>query len=898
MTEVKCQCNIKLNPVIANNKQRRLQTTNNEVVDNILYESGALTMGLMVYYVASEFQNTFDAAPNALSSVEDTQRVLIVMTMFISLWSIGGFFIGFMFWKQLKMQTIATRLTSSTQASNTIYPKSCKDGSPLATTQMQTKLLHYVFSVVPTIFTNNAQSSFLLTLQNELRRHHIYWKLWSRSPTDRLPVLIVCQILTSHTLTFFLLAILYDFQRPDDDGSCRSYTTENACLHRKSLFDSTETYCKWTNRISPNITVDTQLCIYNDIDFSFEVMIYCAVVGSLFTAILMRPIDLMFSVLSSPLDPAAVNKIQPARSPQTREVNERRPTIQKMHITTQRRMYRNRSKFIPQETHLAHNEALHLINLLARSQSNRPSILGERLHNPTMIDDVETSRPPEHVMSEFAPSAQYALHSGVGALLESIRETRARLLQLSPQINELDLKLFDERWDLHAHGTTEYSVAVASSSLFFSSAEVISDEMECAQKDIRRIKPALRSVPDDEQRGIEILHLFVLDLLGRDTLEANIYRDKTNEDYTSLNLVGRREKVLCAIILISLNVFFFYFSILRGYQKGLHWQQIYLRTCIIQVLADILIFQTCECLYVNVFLPRLVSRKHLDDVRQVLESCIQQLCAVPGFQNSKSFANDMVNVPDYFFVSTNVAKAYPTLLESAIVLSYRSYLPNECLAQKWKKHQLHQEQQFSNDILSFIQKTPSFLISLAAIEIFGTIPIEIQRMFIRFIQPMVLSGAALTCLKIKEKYGLLYALLMLLGLATVIAVVFWMYFKYHAQDEQNTNLVKPINKEEDEAIIELATHPILLADSGEVNGISFENMVESLVSSSHPDISDQDFSLSDHSLGSNNLDGNYSLSWSENDDNASEDAFFSSSSLYLSELPHGDDKVSSDSDNI
>jgi hypothetical protein len=258
----------------------------------------------------------------------------------------------------------------------------------------------------------------------------------------------------------------------------------------------------------------------------------------------------------------------------------------------------------------------------------------------------------------------------------------------------------------------------------------------------------------------------------------------------------------------------------------------------------------------------------------------------------------MVNVPDYFFVSTNAAKAYPTLLESVIVLSYRSYLPNECLAQKWKKHQLHQEQQVSNNILSFIQKTFSFLISFAAIEIFGTVPIEIQRMFIRFTQPIVLSGAALTCLKIKEKYGLLNAVLILLGPATVIAVVVWMYFKYHVQDERNTNLVKPTDKEEDKAIIELPTLPIFLADSSEANSISLENMFESSMPSSHPDILDQDFSLSDSSLDSNDLDGEYSLSSSEDDDDTSEDISFSNSSLYLSELSHWDDKISSDSDNI
>jgi hypothetical protein len=237
-------------------------------------------------------------------------------------------------------------------------------------------------------------------------------------------------------------------------------------------------------------------------------------------------------------------------------------------------------------------------------------------------------------------------------------------------------------------------------------------------------------------------------------------------------------------------------------------------------------------------------------------------------------------------------------LESAIVLSYRSYLPNEWLAQKWKKHQFHQEQQVSNDILSFIQRTFSFLISFATIEIFGTIPIEMQRMFIRFIQPMLLSGAALTCLKVREKYGLLNALLMLLGPATVIAVVVWMYFKYHVQDERSTNVVKPTNKEEDEAIIELATRPILLADSSEANSISLENRFESSMPSSHPDISDQDFSLSDSSLDSNHLGGEYSLTSSEDHDDTSDDISFSNSSLYLSELSHWDDKISSDSDNI
>jgi hypothetical protein len=215
----------------------------------------------------------------------------------------------------------------------------------------------------------------------------------------------------------------------------------------------------------------------------------------------------------------------------------------------------------------------------------------------------------------------------------------------------------------------------------------------------------------------------------------------------------------------------------------------------------------------------------------------------------------MVNVPDYFFVSTNVAKAYPALLESAIVLSYRSHLPNECLAQKWKKYQFHREQQVSNDILSFIQKTFSFLISLAAIEIFDTVPIELQRMFIRFTQPMVLSGAALTCLKLKDKFGLLYSVFIILGPAIGITVLIWVYFNHHTQERSRSGIVQHYDDQHKDGLI--AEHkeannssPIVIADRSNDQIISLQNMLESFQSS----ISCREFSLSNSSMKSDNLD--------------------------------------------
>jgi hypothetical protein len=44
----------------------------------------------------------------------------------------------------------------------------------------------------------------------------------------------------------------------------------------------------------------------------------------------------------------------------------------------------------------------------------------------------------------------------------------------------------------------------------------------------------------------------------------------------------------------------------------------------------------------------------------------------------------LLNAPDYLFVSTQIAKTYPDLLESILVLLYQTYLPGEELSKSWR----------------------------------------------------------------------------------------------------------------------------------------------------------------------------------------------------------------------
>ena len=79
----------------------------------------------------------------------------------------------------------------------------------------------------------------------------------------------------------------------------------------------------------------------------------------------------------------------------------------------------------------------------------------------------------------------------------------------------------------------------------------------------------------DEHIGIEMMHLFVLDLLGRETPAARIFEVKAKEDFIHTKVVTRRTKVFCFVFLFFLNSFFAFFTILRGYSKGYDWQSLY-----------------------------------------------------------------------------------------------------------------------------------------------------------------------------------------------------------------------------------------------------------------------------------------------------------------------------------
>jgi len=169
--------------------------------------------------------------------------------------------------------------------------------------------------------------------------------------------------------------------------------------------------------------------------------------------------------------------------------------------------------------------------------------------------------------------------------------------------------------------------------------------------------------------------------------------------------------------------------------------------------------------WINCAIPVLVS----DEVRRVGESItevVAHLCSESAVE-SRFF----LNAPDYLFVSTNVAKKFPYLMESILVQAYNNHVPGE-LARKWqtgsiaRMHRRNRRRQFT-----------VFGLFLRTLQYIGTAPFVIHRMFIRFLQPFVFSGLLLL-------WQLIVSNVIYIAIAVFCVLVILAYGLYRRYQEQ------------------------------------------------------------------------------------------------------------------
>ena len=230
--------------------------------------------------------------------------------------------------------------------------------------------------------------------------------------------------------------------------------------------------------------------------------------------------------------------------------------------------------------------------------------------------------------------------------------------------------------------------------------------------------------------GVKVLELFVMDLIGRHSHEADIFSNQVNP-FTDTVVVPWGLKCLAMSVLLMVNGYFIFSCMLYGKSQGLVWQRGWLIGSLVNLLLDIFIKQVNIVVVVYYFIPNMILQRALT-AKQIIRKEISNICQlVNSFdraadQNSQ-LAAATFSATDYLFVSTRVAKAFPNLLESAIVLSYRSPTVSSSQSREWGLSSTTRDRAAEDSLLAGLR---SWITSMLLI--FGGLSTSMQVLLISF----------------------------------------------------------------------------------------------------------------------------------------------------------------------
>jgi hypothetical protein len=763
---VTCSC------ILPATSQRRQLTSSQAAANSALEQTGVSHVAALTAYVGENFAGTLAGAAD-MNSAAAFRKVLIVIVAFIVLWT-GGFAIvlSAAFRKKVHAGVHKEQKTSFERLKR--YAQAAR--SPVA---IGDYLRNYVDQVFPSAFKDKPS---LECLFDEVYKHHRYGLILSCSndeKSDQNRIVTGVRLLTVQTMLMFLLAVFYELQAPSDDGSCKTHMVEQSCLARKSIIQAHSTYCQWSENSLREMT-----CSYREPTFSYLTIAYVSVVISMVTALVSSPIDYFFNMLAAPtadsvkmnaVDTFGTRMVNRARRASVSAATAVSAAIKRTAEATEKRWGRANfeTREVPEATKVAHALAIAATPslqskaqdlMLRRLASGRAIVSKYTVVNPSRADhaddsdsDIDNDDKDEAVSSssdEDIRGGSSTLASGERgeAKQEAVGDTTPRTLiatifgsrdevstkkftQLAGEIDVQrralhgsEIEEFDGSWGIDPTGEFVKRDSLSWTGYHrIDAAANIKNEIWEVEAQANKIAKDLKYATD-QHIGLEMLHLFVLDILGRDTAAARIFQFKAEEDFFKVRVVSRRTQMLAWCGVVFLNLFFVYFTILKSYEKGNAWQRAFVAGAIVQIVVEVLFNETIECVWVNFLVPRLVSEE-VNKVAMKLHAAISQLCA-PETSDSHYF----LDAPSYLFVSTAVAKKFPALLESMVVRAYQSHLPG-MLANKWHFGPVARINR------SGVMRTMSLAATVTAgLQAAAASPFIFQRMVIRTAQPWLLTG--------------------------------------------------------------------------------------------------------------------------------------------------------------
>jgi hypothetical protein len=790
-----CAMNPHVSPYIS---RRRLD-------DNIA--ASGVTVVALAEYSLTEYSNVMSSASD-FGSLAALRSTTLVVSTFAVLW-LGTVFslVLISWWKYcIRRQKIGRQKSiiwpARTQTAKKLSPAEC--------------VQEYISELFGHAFSDEPSSKRLL---RELAGKHEYMSVFSMD-TGYEQWIGAFSLLTNLTASFFLLAVFFDIQFPNDDGSCRMILYKEACLGRKSAFNSAKLMCTWN--------VQESLCEWHAPDFDSSSVLAVSIIVLAVTA----PISFALTfVCDMILLAPSLHEIQEAKAVlQTRRASAvdifnmlPSPTgMQNVLIQNKRVDFKRKSSLFGNvnEMHLT----LHRATLRAHQMSSSSIVKSETEHSQVRY-------------REFARFAEdLKIHLADSRFSEIVTKERQLLHELVDEVGKLDYG--DPHDRARAAATAELEAVVKAADAW-------------AQK--------LKSLPP-EQVGAQILEIFVCDCLGQHSRESIIFSNKVHL-FTQKFVLTSGIKCLAFTLLILMNLYFVFACMLYGRDKGLTWQIGWFYACMVNVAVDVFINSVTMAAVIHYLVPNLILEKarHL---RTMLSNVTRDL-----FKQGRGDHVDMSNGPsslirprrnnlnlnlkkspsqtfspsEYYFVSVHLARTFPQLLESHLILANQSFpgygltLSDEQLKRINPTYATgdHEKHSPSSAVTVSVSGDSGYLAYAyalattvakwyaATILVFGSQSLYIQQLLISLLNPALVSLIAYFGMVIvHSSLGILVAI----AVVAAMVAVLWILHKHFVDQQRfnrSTSTVAPGGSDADMA--EQAHHPRICA--GKVSPAAASNTV-------------------------------------------------------------------------
>ncbi len=690
-----CACRI-CTPLPATGHHSRLLQSSASSSDSDVMEIAAISD-----FALSDFVTAMETA-SSFNSVDALSKTITVIVTFVSLW-IGMLLLVFTTeiwasWKKSQHKKVINKIKadstsvgggkSSEQSVALSVPKfGSVSPRPLPVNKMddlnavEENIKIYFSNFFPHVFSNQSQAS---RFWHVLFHKHKYFSVFFLD-TGYQKWIGALELLTNLTANMFLLAVFYNLEWPSDDGTCDSLMTQASCNMKRSLIDSSKMWCAWEIAASSS-DPSKGSCVWVKPSFDPNTLVMI----SLLVVLVSSPIYIVLSyifnhVLLAPTVMDVRNK--------SVEALERRGTMKTMHNFVgffgrisrfSGLLMRNKTgmsntrveKKVPETIPSVFSTTTQLDSTLLRHFVRARRAARILLKDPNLVKVAENTKGSDSTsVYDIIPiDSDATSFRDFSKLMEAMMSLDR---SLSPAVQEKMRSMW--------HGSYIEGNEVNRVDVDTTSRDTLQLELDCVVREAGEWIDALKNEPD-WHKGVKVLELFVLDLIGRNTKEAKIFVNQMNT-VTSRVIITWGMKCMAFSLLLLMNSYFIFSCMLYGLDKGIPWQEGWLIASVVNLLLDIFIKQVNIAITINFFIPEVIA-KTARSIQDITVKTMSKLVELKRSREKKRIrhskhkristnhthhnhaAKRPFSSSDYLFVSTHVARAFPTLLESAVVLSF------------------------------------------------------------------------------------------------------------------------------------------------------------------------------------------------------------------------------------